>query len=77
MGKTIGMDVIPHTDRFSEAAVGTPQLFEWMRMVDRRIVDHSDRLAETRWKRSCLPDWLMSRGQRPRLSSGIPDTDGC
>ncbi len=45
MGKAVGMDVIPHTDRFSEMAVGTPDLFEWMRVADRRIVDHSEGLA--------------------------------
>jgi len=39
MGRAVGMDVIPHTDRFSEAALGTPDLFEWMRVVDREIVD--------------------------------------
>ena len=30
MGKTVGMDVIPHTDRFSEPDLATPDLFEWM-----------------------------------------------
>jgi hypothetical protein len=44
MGRAVGMDVIPHTDRFSEAALGTPDLFEWMKVRDRRIVDHSDGL---------------------------------
>ncbi|MDJ0497187.1 MAG: hypothetical protein QNJ89_05105 [Acidimicrobiia bacterium] len=44
MGRTIGMDVIPHTDRFSEAALGSPDLFEWMRVRDRKIVDHSESL---------------------------------
>ncbi len=46
MGKTVGMDVIPHTDRFSEATVGTPDLFEWMLVRDRTIVDHSEGLHE-------------------------------
>jgi len=44
MGKTVGMDVIPHTDRFSEPALGNPDLFEWMKIRDRTIVDHSDAL---------------------------------
>nr|MDJ0925085.1 hypothetical protein [Acidimicrobiia bacterium] len=47
MGRTVGMDVIPHTDRFSEAALGSPDLFEWMQVRDRRIVDHSDSLIDT------------------------------
>lgn len=42
MGKTVGMDVIPHTDRFSEPALANPDLFEWMKVRDRAIVDHSD-----------------------------------
>jgi hypothetical protein len=46
MDKTVGMDVIPHTDRYSEAAVGTPDLFEWMRVLDNEIVDHSEGLTE-------------------------------
>lgn len=30
MGKTVGMDVIPHTDRFSEMVFLYPVLFEWI-----------------------------------------------
>jgi len=70
MGKTIGMDVIPHTDRFSEAAVGMPQLFEWMRVTDRVIVDHSDDLAET--AEGVVFSWLRARGSAvPHLN--VPD----
>ncbi len=60
MGKAVGMDVIPHTDRFSEMALGTPDLFEWMKVQDRRIVDHSDSVvgeAET-----AILAWLHDRG---------------
>ncbi len=60
MGKTIGMDVIPHTDRFSEAAVGTPDLFEWMRVVDRRIVDKSESL--TAIVEQTIFEWLSRNG---------------
>ena len=31
MGRTVGMDVIPHTDRFSEMALAYPEHFEWLR----------------------------------------------
>ncbi len=41
MGRTVGMDVIPHTDRFSEMALAFPEHFEWLRRRDLRIVDHS------------------------------------
>jgi hypothetical protein len=60
MGKTIGMDVIPHTDRFSEAAVGTPNLFEWMRVVDDRIVDKSESLTEV--VEDAVYEWLALKG---------------
>jgi hypothetical protein len=60
MGKTIGMDVIPHTDRFSEAAVGTPGLFEWMRVRDREIVDHSETLHEA--AEEAVFAWLSAVG---------------
>lgn len=29
-GRTVGLDVVPHTDRFSEQALANPGLFEWM-----------------------------------------------
>ncbi len=60
MGKTIGMDVIPHTDRFSEAAVGSPDLFEWMRIRDRQIVDHSDSLNQEAMDE--IHSWLVKVG---------------
>jgi hypothetical protein len=44
MGRTVGMDVIPHTDRFSEMALAYPQYFEWLQRHDLRIVDHSANL---------------------------------
>ena len=31
MGKTVGMDVIPHTDRYSEMVLANPSYFEWLR----------------------------------------------
>jgi hypothetical protein len=60
MGKSVGMDVIPHTDRFSEMALGTPDLFEWMKVRDRQIVDHSDGVAAEA-ERAVLA-WLHDRG---------------
>src|SRR5665811_160873 len=64
MGKTVGMDVIPHTDRFSEPTLCTPDLFEWMSVRDRRIVDHSDGLART--VEEAVFAWIVDRG--PALS---------
>ncbi|WP_375446365.1 hypothetical protein [uncultured Fibrella sp.] len=41
MGRTVGMDVIPHTDRFSEMALVHPALFEWVHRDGHRLIDHS------------------------------------
>ncbi|MBN8821643.1 MULTISPECIES: hypothetical protein [unclassified Spirosoma] len=44
MGRTVGMDVIPHTDRFSEMVLACPSLFEW---VQRDVKGgHPDTLAD-------------------------------
>ncbi len=40
MGKTVGMDVIPHTDRYSEIALANPQFFEWLQRKDFEIINH-------------------------------------
>jgi hypothetical protein len=46
LGKTVGMDVIPHTDRFSEQVLANPCLFEWLCRKDTIIVDHRNNLHE-------------------------------
>jgi hypothetical protein len=46
MGKTVGMDVIPHTDRYSEIALANPQFFEWLQRREFEITDHSENLHE-------------------------------
>lgn len=40
-GRSVGMDVIPHTDRFSEMVLACPSLFEWVRRDEDTLVDHS------------------------------------
>jgi hypothetical protein len=47
LGKTVGMDVIPHTDRFSEQVLANPQNFEWLQRIDTEIVRHENNLHET------------------------------
>ncbi|MDZ7935597.1 MAG: hypothetical protein U5M51_11700 [Emticicia sp.] len=42
MGKSVGMDVIPHTDRFSEMVIAYPRFFEWVRRVGGRITSNSE-----------------------------------
>ena len=44
MGRAVGLDVIPHTDRFSQIVLGHPSYFEWLRREGERIADHSAHL---------------------------------
>lgn len=60
MGRTVGMDVIPHTDRFAEPALAQPQYFEWMRRQGADIVDHRERLFEE--VQAAILDWLELEG---------------
>ena len=71
MGKTVGMDVIPHTDRYSEAAVGTPDLFEWMRVIGNEIVDHSDGLVAA--VEAEVFRWLVAAGSASDSLPAPPD----
>ncbi|GAB2559881.1 alpha-amylase family protein [Spirosoma areae] len=46
LGRTVGMDVIPHTDRFSEMVLACPSLFEWVQRDEKggnpaKLADHS------------------------------------
>lgn len=45
-GRAVGLDMIPHTDRFSEIVLAEPQLFEWLRREGESIVDHRANLHE-------------------------------
>ena len=47
LGKVVGMDVIPHTDRFSEQVIANPQCFEWLQRIDNEIVRQDNNLHET------------------------------
>lgn len=47
MGKTVGMDVIPHTDRYSQVSLANPQFFEWLQRNNLTIINHSENLHET------------------------------
>ncbi len=46
LGKTVGMDVIPHTDRYSQIVLASPQLFEWLQRQDTVIINHRANLHE-------------------------------
>ncbi|MPR36880.1 hypothetical protein [Salmonirosea aquatica] len=44
MGFAVGMDVIPHTDRFSEMVLANPRFFEWVRQREGYLLDHKEEL---------------------------------
>jgi len=45
-GRVVGMDVVPHTDRYSEQVLANPQYFEWIQRKDDKIVRHEGDLYE-------------------------------
>ncbi len=65
MGKVVGMDVIPHTDRYSELVLANPSHFEWIRRWDLSIISHRDYLHEE--AQGAIIEWLRERG--PALSA--------
>ncbi|MCU0346948.1 MAG: hypothetical protein MUC59_08380 [Saprospiraceae bacterium] len=60
MGKTVGMDVIPHTDRYSEIVLANPHYFEWLQRNGLQIVDHSANLHEK--VQAAILDFLDKHG---------------
>ncbi len=44
MGKSVGMDVVPHTDRFSEMVIANPSCFEWLQRKEYQILAHTNDL---------------------------------
>ncbi len=44
LGKCVGFEVLPHTDRFSETVLAFPAYFEWLRRHDTELVEHSAEL---------------------------------
>ncbi|WP_116124770.1 hypothetical protein [Lewinella sp. IMCC34183] len=56
MGKVVGMDVIPHTDRYSEIVLANPSYFEWLERDDLSIVNHRENLHED--AEAAILEWL-------------------
>jgi hypothetical protein len=70
LGKTVGMDVVPHTDRYSEMAVANPQIFEWLQRQDLSITRHNSQLFED--VQAVLHQFLAQRGSAaPEIQ--VPD----
>lgn len=40
MGRVMGLDVIPHCDRFAQIVLAQPDHFEWIRRADQKIAQH-------------------------------------
>lgn len=60
MGKSVGLDVIPHVDRYAEPVLANPSYFEWIRREDMVLTDHSNELHLQ--VRSILYRFLLERG---------------
>ena len=59
LGKLIGMDVIPHTDRFSEQVLANPRLFEWLQRIDNQITRQENNLHSV--VEATIFDYLINR----------------
>ncbi len=66
LGFTVGMDVIPHTDRYSEAVLANPQHFEWLQRVDNDIVRHDNNLHNV--VQDLIIDFLKKEDPFPKES---------
>lgn len=60
MGKTVGMDVIPHTDRYAEMVLAQPHYFEWLQRSGNSILNHSANLHEQ--VQEAILSWLVRNG---------------
>ncbi len=60
LGKKVGMDVIPHTDRYSEMVLAQPSFFEWLQRQDLTITNHRAQLHEE--VEAAIADWLRLAG---------------
>jgi hypothetical protein len=74
LGKAVGMDVIPHTDRFSEVALANPHYFEWLQREDTEIVDHSDNLHVR--VQDAITDFLGASGPACPEDTVLPSGPG-
>jgi hypothetical protein len=64
-GRTVGMDVIPHTDRFSEMVLAYPSLFEWVQRGEHtgepaKLIDHKSWVY--RYVEDAIWQWLKVQG---------------
>lgn len=76
MGKTVGMDVLRHTDRGGEDVFLHPSFFEWVKIKDNHIIDRRDDLhseAETVIK-NFLKNYGDGRTLTDKQENALPPT---
>jgi hypothetical protein len=71
LDKVVGMDVVPHTDRYAEQVIANPRCFEWLQRRDLDIVQHQSNL----WQQAeaLIFSALQNLGSATR-SVGVPDS---
>ncbi|NUO01136.1 MAG: hypothetical protein HUU01_11035 [Saprospiraceae bacterium] len=67
LGRVVGMDVIPHTDRYSEIVLANPSYFEWLERKGAAITSHSDQL----FKRAEVLIYQQLTELGPALPDGV------
>jgi hypothetical protein len=60
MGKTVGLDVIPHTDRFSEIVFLHPHMFEWVKRKGSELVSLNGQNAQ--YVEDVIWEFLLNHG---------------
>jgi hypothetical protein len=72
MGRAVGLDVIPHCDRFAEIVLAQPDHFEWLRRTDQKIVRRG--AAVTGQVERLIHGWVAREGAADRSRvPGDPD----
>ncbi len=72
LGRTVGMDVIPHTDRFSEMTMAYPRFFEWVRRDGAQLIDQSEQVTEQ--VEAAIWQFLKKNGAADQTPLTIPSS---
>jgi hypothetical protein len=73
MGRVVGLDVIPHCDRFAQIVLAQPDHFEWIRRADREITQRGSAAADEAER--LIHGWVRAVGAAD--GSIVPgDSDG-
>ncbi|MEO0788481.1 MAG: hypothetical protein AAFY36_07470 [Bacteroidota bacterium] len=69
LGRLVGMDVIPHTDRYSEIVLANPSYFEWLHRDGMRIADHHAELYKK--AEEAILIWLQFAGTADQTNAPL------